>query len=82
MVQHTAVVRTPNLFPSGAGGAAAGVWANSKDASVMEAPGVWDGPFSSCADMMGGGEVEGDSTAQHTDTVCVYVGQLGLEAKQ
>lgn len=48
----------------------------------MEAPGVWDGPFSSCADMMGGGEVEGDSTAQHTDTVCVYVGQLGLEAQQ
>jgi hypothetical protein len=76
------VVRTPNLFPSGAGGAAAGVWANSKDASVMEAPGVWDGPFSSCADMMGGGEVE--KGRQHTDmSVSMYMyAQLGLQAQQ
>jgi hypothetical protein len=34
----------------------------------MEAPGVWDGPFSSCADMAGGGgEVEELEDRQHTD---------------
>jgi len=65
-VQRTAVVRTPNLFPSGAGGAAAGVFANSNEASVIEAPGVWDGPFSSCADMMGGGEVDGETRPDQT----------------
>ena len=45
----------------------------------MEAPGVWDGPFSSCADMAGGGKEveEGRQTArQHTDMFLYLTSKL------
>lgn len=39
----------------------------------MEAPGVWDGPFSSCADMAGGGGEVGELEDRQHANICLYL---------